>query len=125
MTSVSSEYQTRENLPNNGAGTVTVTETQLLNTAAYVESKKLGIGNAIGSGAFPGGEQEILQRIEITGLVIDTSVSPPKVVTQFRINDISTIATGQQSSSAISNIIADATSFQASVLNETVHAIAA
>ena len=53
----------------------------LLNTAAYVEAKQLGLGNALGSGVFSGGSSEMKKRIKITGFVIDNTVQPPAVTT--------------------------------------------
>ena len=65
----------------------------------------------------------MLQRIEITGFVIDNSVSPPAVVTQFRINDIPTTSTGAGSGVSIQNAISNA-NFNVDVLSHTVAAIA-
>ena len=63
-----------------------------------------------------------MNRIEITRFVIDTTVSPPAVTTQYRINKIPTSATGSTSSSAISAAISNE-SFRANVLTQTVAAV--
>ena len=97
-TSISSEYRTQENLPSNGTG---ITSQELLNSAVYVKVKKLGIGKALGLGVFPQGEQDMLDRIEITGFEIDTSTTPPSVVTKYKIKQIPTAATGAGSSTEI------------------------
>ena len=97
-TSISSEYRTQENLPSNGTG---ITSQELLNSAIYVKVKKLGLGKALGLSVFPQGEQDMLDRIEITGFEIDTSTTPPSVVTKYKIKQIPTAATGAGSSTEI------------------------
>ena len=63
---------------------------QLLNTYAYVRVKKLGIGNALAKaspGLFPGGEEEMLNRIEITGFetVPIGNTGKTTVITKYKI----------------------------------------
>ena len=121
-TSVSAEYGVQENLPKNGVG---VTSQALLDTAVYVKVKKLGIAKALGgTNVFPLGEQEMLDRIEITGFTIDTSTTPPSVVTKFTIKNIDTTTTGPGSGLSITNAISDASTFATNVLSETATAIA-
>ena len=88
---MSSTYTAEENLPNDGTG---ITNANLLSSAVYVKSKKLGIGNALGSNVFPGGEAEMLDQIEITGF----EITGETVVTKFKINRVPTAATGATSS---------------------------
>lgn len=69
---------------------------------------------------FPGGEQEMLDRIEITGFeIIGTTV-----ITKFKIKRIPTASTtGLMSSHGIANTIS-ASNFNANVLSHTIAAIA-
>ena len=91
-----------------------------MNTAAYVKVKKLGIGRALGAGVFPGGEAEMLERIEITGF----EIIGKEVVTKFRINRIptSTVPTSGTSGNSIITAIST-TSFKSDVLTHTITAI--
>lgn len=84
----------------------------------------MGIGRALGTDVFPGGEKEMLDRIEITAFAIDTSTTPPSVTTQFRIKKISSTSTGAGTGLAITNAISS-TNFGATVLSQTVAAITA
>ena len=95
-----------------------------MNSAVYVRVKKFGIGKTLGIDVFPGGESDMLDRIEITGFEVDTSVTPPKVKTKFRIRQIPSSASGAASSTGISTAIA-AADFKANVLTQTVSAVAA
>ena len=123
FTSIPSEYTTQENLPNGGAG---LTNAQLLSSAVYVKVKKLGIGKTLGDTVFPGGERDMLDRIEITGFEIDSSTTPPSVKTKFKINRISPLNTGAISADAIRKRIYDADgtgAFLTGVLSNTISAI--
>ena len=74
---------------------------------------------------FPGGDSEMLERIEITGFeVVPTTdgSGSSTVVTQYRINRVPTAATGPSSSAGISNTLSENT-FSANVLTQTVTAI--
>ena len=54
----------------------------MLNSAVYVKVKKLGIARAIGASAFPpGGESDMLDRVEILGFVVNNTAQPPTVKT--------------------------------------------
>ena len=78
--------------------------------------KKLGIGKALGTDVFPGSEQEMLDRIQITGFEVDTSTTPPSVVTKFRIINIpSSTPYGPASSAGIANTLST-TTFRANAL---------
>ena len=108
-TSVSSEYKTGENLPKNSDGS-SVTSEQLMNSGVYLKVKKLGIAKALGESYFPGGEQEMLDRIEITGFeIVQTAEGGTEVITKFKINKIptssstSSSSSGSQSSTVILN----------------------
>ena len=117
--SVSGSYRVEENLPNNGVG---ITNAKLLNSEVYVRVKKLGLGRALGLDVFPGGDQEMLDRIEIIGFEL---IPTKTVVTRYRINRIPTSGTTQQRSPAGVTAAIGNEAFKTNLLAQTVTAIAA